>query len=344
MEKYWDINKILRFNRCFNFINGERSIGKSYTTQKFIVGRAIKRGQEFVYLVRTQDEKKHGILAQAFEKVLISEYKNYNIESNNDEMYLNIETETGKERKTLGYCIALSECVKIKKRSFPNVKYLMFDEYMLEKNQAITYVNGWKEPDLFLNIYHTIDREQDKVICFCLGNNTSFYNPYHLHKAFNIPNIHKGEIWKSNNVLFEWATSSKELKDEKNKCKFIEMLNGTDYGTYANDGNYIEDNINFIMQRSKNAYLLFTITYNSITYGVWCDNKIGIVFISDKYNPACKLNFALTLADHTENTFLTKANTSHLLKWLSKQFKLGNVRYENMIIKNRVESGINLLL
>ena len=76
MGKYWDINKILCFNRCFNLINGERSIGKSYTTQKFFIKRAIEKGQEFVYIVRTQDEKKKGILHPPLKKYCKMNLKN----------------------------------------------------------------------------------------------------------------------------------------------------------------------------------------------------------------------------------------------------------------------------
>ena len=51
--KYWDIGEILAYQRNFNFINGERSIGKSYTTLKFMIKKAIQTGCEFVYIVST---------------------------------------------------------------------------------------------------------------------------------------------------------------------------------------------------------------------------------------------------------------------------------------------------
>ena len=342
--KYWDINKILPYQRCFNLINGERSIGKSYTTEKFLIKRALNKDEEFVYLVRTQDEKKNGVLEKAFEKVLQNEYADYQIESTKDEMTLVIDTEETEEKKTLGYCIALSEAIKIKKRSYPNVKYIMFDEYMLELKHGTSYVNGWNEPDLFLNIYHTIDREEDRVICFLLGNNTSFYNPYHLHPAFKIPTINKGEIWYNENVLFQWAESTTELAKEKSKCKFLKMIDKTEYGQYAKNGDYVDDNVNFIMKRTQSARHLFNLAYEGTIYGVWNDNKLGRIFIDDKYDPSCHISYALTLDDHTENTMLTRNKNLALLQWLSKNFKLGNVRFVDMKIKVKVEKAISLLL
>lgn len=345
-NKYWDIRKILPYQRNFNFINAERSIGKTYSTEKFLVQKALDTGCEFVYLVRTQDEKKKGILGSSFEKVLMQEFPNKSIECTSEEMILIVEDEDGNviEKRTLGYCLALSEAVKIKRRSFPKVKYLMFDEYMLESKQGGQYVNGWKEPDLFLSIYHTIDREEDRVMCFILGNNTAFYNPYHLHKAFRIPNIAKGSIWTSENVLFQWAVSTNELQEQKSKCKFLKMIDDTDYGMYAKKGDYVDDNVNFVEKLSTTSRYAMTLEYQGSKFGVYNDFKNGVLYISDKVDPSCKLNYALTIDDHKENTLLTKSTNVTQLKWLANNFKLGNVRFVSMDVKIKCEKAIALLL
>ena len=345
-NKYWDIDEILRYQRCFNFINGERSIGKTYTSLKKFINSYFKKGYQFVYIVRTQDEKKRGIFEKACEKVLINEFKDKEFEFTNEEMFYIERDEDNNiiEKDTVGYCLALSEVVKIKKRSFPRVKYGLMDEYMLEQKQGGQYVNGWKEPDLLLSLYHTIDREQDKVIFFMLGNNTSFYNPYHLHKAFKIPMVEKGSIWTSKNVLFQWATASIELKEQKASCKFLEMISDTEYGTYAKQGDYVDDNLNFISKMTSTARYVMTIEYMGEQFGIYNDLKNGVIFVSDKVDPSCKLAYALTLDDHKENTMLTKTNTASHLKWLSQNFKLGNVRFVSMEVKVKAEKGISLIL
>lgn len=204
---------------------------------------------------------------------------------------------------------------------------------MLEEKQSTGYVNGWSEPDAFLSIYHTIDREEDRVICFLLGNNTSFYNPYHLHPAFNIPKIEKGGLWCSENVLFQWAVSTAELKQEKSHSKFLKMLQGSDYGTYAAGGDYIDDSDNCIQERTQHAQFMFNIIVLKKYYGIWHDSHYGITFVSEKFDPSCKYNFAFDICDHTENTTLAKRNNSSLLNWLARAFKRGDVRYENMTVK-----------
>lgn len=343
---YWNVKKYLPYQRCFNLINSERSIGKTYTTQGFFLERAIEKGEEFIYIVRTQDEKEKGVFGKAFEKVCIKEFPSKDIQFTKDECYLKIEdleTDTA-EKITLGYCIALSEATKSKKMNFPNVKWLMFDEYIVDEKEVRSYVGGWNEPDLLLKIYHTVDRERDYVVCFLLANNITFYNPYHMHPAFKIPHVQKDKIWKSDNVLFHWVSASLELKEQKSKCKFLKMIEGTDYGAYSKDGVYINDNLNFILNRTAESRYVFTIVYQGEVFGVWQDNRIGIIFIDYKIDGSCPLKYAFTLDDHSENTLLTKNKNNNLLKWLSTNFKRGNVRYVSMELKVKFEEAIKLIL
>lgn len=338
MNKYFNINKILPYQRNFNLINGKRSIGKTYTTQKFVLDKCINKDVEFIYIVRTQDEKKKRVFELGFEKVLINEFKGFEISTSIEDMYII----NGEEKRQLGYCIALSEAVKIKKRSFPKVKYIIFDEYMLELKQSTQYVNGWNEPDLLLSIYHTVDREEDRVVCFLLGNNTSFYNPYHLHKAFKVKEINVGEIWYSENVLFYWAESSEELEQEKSKSKFLKMLNGTEYGRYAKDGEYIGDNKNFVSSVEKNVKYMMTIEYNGEKYSVLKGKEV--LYITQRINKGCDIQIALTKSDHSENTILTKSKNNSLLKWIGEQFKLGNIRYDSIETKTKFDGAITMIL
>ena len=344
--KYWNIKNYLPYQRCFNLINSERSIGKTYTAQGFFLERALQKGEEFIYIVRTQDEKKGGIFEKAFAKVIMNEFKEIEFEFTSDECVRVIEDEESgsKEKIPLGYCIALSEATKKKKINFPNVKWLMFDEYIVDEKEKNAYVNGWNEPDLLLKIYHTIDRERDYVVCFLLANNITFYNPYHMHKAFNIPHVDKDKLWYNENVLFHWVSASLQLKQEKAKCKFLRMIEQTDYGTYAQAGEYVNDNVNFIMGRTDGARYVFTIEYEGEKFGVWQDSKIGLAFIDGKVDPSCRLCYAFTVGDHNENTLLTRNRNNNLLMWLGTNFKRGNVRFVNMMVKVKAEEAIKMIL
>lgn len=353
--KYWDIAKILPFQRCFNFIDGPRSIGKTYGTQKFLLKRAKEKGQQFGYIVRTQDEKKNGVFEKAFAKVMQKEFPNDHFSFENNILYYIEYLEDIPEDATekdlqkipknehiLGYCFALSEAVKLKKYSYPLIKYIMFDEYMLEPAQAKSYVNGWHEPDLLLSIYHTIDREEDRVICFLLGNNTNFYNPYHLHPAFSIPLIARGEIWTSENVLFQNAAISAELHEEKASSKFQKMIQGSAYGNYAANGVYADEDNTFIEKRSRKARHIFTIKYNESMFGIWLNSDSGILYIDNKFDPSNGMIFALTLEDQTENTYIDKK--SFYIRYLVRSFMNGNVRFVSAEIRALFDPALRLII
>lgn len=327
--KHWNIYEVLPYQRNFNFINGSRSIGKTYTALKYIIDKCKTNHLEFVYICRTQKEKQGGILESAVQKVCDNEFSETDFYFEKGVMYADDEI--------IGYCIALSEAQQIKKHSYPNVKYILFDEYMLENDER-AYINGWHEPDLFLSIYHTIDREQDKVICFLLGNNTKFYNPYHLHPAFKIQPVKQGEIWTAENVLFQNAVASRELKDEKSKSRFVKMLEGTDYGKYANDGEYLLDNNNFILKLPANCRYYMTLYYNSDVFGVYQETETGNVFIHNVIDKSCRRRYALTKNAHNENTvYLTDKRANFMLKWLARCYKNGCVYYTSQEVKSRSE-------
>lgn len=341
MSKYLDLNKILPYQRNFNFINGERSTGKSYTIMKFVIKKCLQKGYEFAYIVRTKNQKKSGALGDAFKKVLLNEFNDYRIECTNEDMVNVIENEDKDERIQLGYCLALSEKTEIKQRSFPKVKYIIFDEYMLETNNQHEYYKGWKEPDEFLNLYHTIDREEDRVICFLLGNNTSFYNPYHLHPAFNIPFISKGELWTSENVLFYWAIASDELKEQKKKSKFIKMIDKTDYSDYAVKGDYIYDEAKLIEPAPKNARLLFTIEIIKIQYGFYYLSSLFFITPVIKGNP--QIRFVINRNDMKEGFYLATKDFSYIKLFIS-MFKRSMIRYDSMQTKAIIQNEIFKLL
>lgn len=351
--KYWNIKKYLPYQRCFNFITSERTIGKTYTTQGFFLERAIEKEKEkFVYFVRNEDELKKHVFADAFEKVANVEFPEYKFTFKTDKAYLveepgfNEELEVTSvqiEPKLLGHAIALSAANKNKKRNFPFCKWGMLDEYIVDEKGTSTYVNGWNEPDLLLSLYHTIDREQDYFTIFLLANVIQFYNPYHLHPAFKIPKIDKGVIWKSENVLYHQAEATEELKEEKSKCKFLRMIQETQYGTYAKQGEFIHDNYNFLADRPDRARYKFTLLFKNTELAIWSHPSSPKLYIDESIDKSCKTRYALSYDDHDEDSVLSKRQ-SILLRNLALNFQKGRVYFKSMEVKAKAEDAIKFIL
>lgn len=339
-KPYWNISEILSKQRNFMFINGVRRIGKTYTCLGWALKQAIeKNGCQFMYLVRTEKEIQNKAFSNAFDKVTTREYSDFNIEFGSKECWLC--DDEGKKIKLLGWCRALSQAVKVKREAFPECNLVIFDEYMLEPKQSRFYVQGWNEPDLLLNIYHTIDRDEDRVKVFLLGNNTAFYNPYHLHPAFKIPAVNPGEIWLGDNVLFQWALPSAELKEEQANSKFGRMIKDTSYGDYALGGNYIGDDISRIMKRRKKSRLLFNIRIGNDTFGVWTSDA-GELVISEKHN---KNSLPTYSCDEKLLDGEVYARKTYMIgKWMAKKYIYGCVFYESMEVKVKTENFLRRVL
>lgn len=331
-RKYWNVTSILPYQRNFNFVDGPRSVGKTYSVIYFMIKEALLKQKQFIYLVRTIREKTDSALQKGIAKVCQNEFPDISFKCLGDTVSAN--------EKILGYCIALSEAQKIKKNSYPGVYYIFFDEYMLEDATAGDYVKGWKEPDLLLSIYHTVDRQEDRVKCFLMGNNTNFYNPYHMHKAFRIPLTDKNP-WLSENVLF-YRIDKKSLAPGAELSRFERMIQGTKYGEYAQDGLYRDEGKDFIAKRPRTAQHYFSLRYSALTFGVWIDRKSGLYYIDDKFDPSNGLTFTLSLKDQTENTFLDRNN--FFINLLRQAIMQGNIRFTSPEIRGLTDEMIRRLV
>ena len=329
-KKYWNLSHVLSFQRHFNFINSSRKNGKTYTYQGYIIKRAKENNEQFMYHVRTEKQIQAGAFEKAFEKVLKEQYPNLIIKFDKTEAWLC--DNDGKRERVVGFCRSLGGTTKMKIESFPNVRWGMFDEYMLLPQNFREYVTGWNEPNLLLNQYDTIDRAENRYILFCFGNNTAFFNPYHMHPAFNIPECKEGEIWTSKNVLFQRAKMSDELKKEIEESDFGLMVEGTKYGDYAIQGEYIGDEPDFIAERPNKCVFVFSFRYDDELYGVWHEPKTGRLFVSQKLNKQKLPIFAVDTPFVRQGEIRARREHS-TMKWFGKRLNASLVYYETMEIK-----------
>ena len=101
---HWNIYEILPFQRNFNFVNSERSIGKTYTSEFFILDKCINSEWQFVYIVRTKDQKKKGALEKGFEKVIREQFPDLKFEFSSEQINVEIK-EKEKENIRILHCI-----------------------------------------------------------------------------------------------------------------------------------------------------------------------------------------------------------------------------------------------
>jgi hypothetical protein len=101
------------------------------------------------------------------------------------------------------------------------------------------------------------------------------------------------------------------------------------------DNTFINDSQVFIQKRSKESKFQFSVVYNGMTLGIWVDTNLGLMYLSQDYDPSTKLIFAMTTDDLDENTLLmtTWKNNYYLMKMVSA-FKKGFLRFDNQVLRN----------
>ena len=180
--KYYDISKILTTDAHYFIIFGERSNGKTYGSLLYCLEEYFKNGSEFAYLRRWDDDIKGdrgGSIFNAHVKngviKRLSKGKYDGIYYKGRIYYLVSHDKDGKSiisDKPFAYAFALTMGEHYKGLSYPNIRNIVFDEFL---------TRGAYLPDefiLFQNVLSTLIRLRTDVKIFMLGNTVNKYSPY----------------------------------------------------------------------------------------------------------------------------------------------------------------------
>lgn len=179
---YWDIYSILSKKARYNVIYGERSNGKTYGTLQYSLECYFTDGSEFAYIRRWDEDlvgKKgeslfNGIIKNGVIKKL-SKGKWNHVVYKSRSYYLAFIDEEGTvttDIKPFCYAFALTQHEHYKSNSYPNIRNIIFDEFL---------TRGVYLPDefvIFQNVLSTLIRLRDDVTIFMLGNTVNKYSPY----------------------------------------------------------------------------------------------------------------------------------------------------------------------
>ena len=314
---FYDINKTLSYNALFNFIVGNRGGGKTFGFKQWAIKSFLKSKKQFVYVRRYKQELKK---ITKFWDDIRDFFPGVSLTIKNNIFYINDEI--------AGYPISLSTAKIEKSVSFPDVDKICFDEFILDKG-FYRYLPD--EVTNFLELYETIARMRD-VTCFFLSNAITITNPYFVY--FNITLPYGKTITRNGDILIE-LVQNHDFIQEKQKTRFAQLVEGTQYGNYAIQNEFLRDNKNFVAKKTPRSEIYFLFDYLDKTYGVWIDYKAGVMTVSEDLDPYCLLRFALTNDDHKPNTlFLKSPKKSAHFENFCRQYLLGNVRFESINIKN----------
>lgn len=323
---FYDITPLLSRQSLLNFVLGERGVGKSYGFKKFVINDYLKRGNEFVYIRRYKDELT--IACDSFFEQLTdnNEFEDHNLQVIVSKKKV---TKFKCDGNVFGYAIPLTTASILKSATFGKVKTIVFDEFLI-CDPVHHYLRN--EVIQFLETIETIARLRD-VRIILLANASTEANPY-----FDFFNI-KLDLKKEFNTYKDGLITVQYIKNEqyrkaKRETKFGRLIDGTEYGKYAIDNEFLLDDSSFIGPRSANARFYSTIVLSGRCYGVWLDRSSQEVYMSKAYDPSNPCIFSFTLADHKAGTIYAKARNSAWFIPVIEAFKQGHLIFEDQKIKH----------
>ena len=330
---YYDINKMLSYNALLSFVIGERGVGKSYGAKKYVAKRFIKKGKQFAYVRRYKTELKEALIKKGehiFWKQIQKdkEVNNYKFDNDKELLYIN--------EKIAGYAIPLSISNILKSSTYDNVDTIIFDEFIID-NGNYHYLAD--EVVKILELIETLGRLRDIRVIF-LGNAISITNPYFEYFNITIPYNSEIKIIKRDKngnplILINYIKNLK-YREVKKESRFGQLIEGTKYGEYAIDNNFLRDSKFFIRKKTKLAKFYFILKLGGKNLGIWCDYKEGLMFISKDYDPNCPIIFSIKYEDHDERTLLVRGRTSPWFKSIIEHYRMASLCFENQQIKNNV--------
>lgn len=326
MGIYYNNHKLISYNGLFNFIIGERGVGKTFGFKEFCTDQFLKDGSQFIYIRRYKTELEKSMMkgkVPCFYEALknLDKYKNIELNNTGNNILIN--------KKLAGVAISLTTALILKSVEFTKVKYIIFDEFMILKGSTYRYLPN--EVTQFLELYETVSRLKD-VKVFFLGNAISTTNPYFNYFNIHLPYNSNFATYKNGLIVVEYIKNI-AYRETKKKSRFGKLIDGTEYAEYAIDNIMYEDTKAFLKKKSNNVRYLFTIHLKEKFYGCWIDDENNEIFISKDYNPTSKNIYAMTKDDLIPNSIL-------LYKWhfyyrsLISYFNSSRLFFDNTKTKN----------
>ena len=191
--KWYSLDNILKYDVQYYMIFGERSNGKSYAVDKYIIDKFFEEGKQFAFVKRYEEDIKSKYMSEVFNPL-----EDYMLEKYGHRLKFYrgqwLVYENGLEGKladcrVFGYAFSLANVNRTKATSYPDIDTILFEEFM---SIDCTYLPD--ELNLFLNLISTIVRYRHNVKVFMLANAISKFSPYSSALGIRLHRIKKGDI------------------------------------------------------------------------------------------------------------------------------------------------------
>ena len=336
---YYDWHKTLSYAADVTLVIAARGRGKTYGLRKQCIRDFIKRGYTFVEVCRYKSEV-NPIMDGYFSRLEL-EFEGYIFKAEKQKGYIAPKPENEKEKPNwsiLCYFLALTDAQNAKKRTYNNVKNIIFDEAILEHHDRHhRYIP--REYTKLANIVDTVTRERPesnvKPHLFLLGNAVDLSNAY-----FNMYGINRmpkfGYHWYRNKtVLLHYEDPGQYAEDKLEQTLSGRMISGTSEADTA-ARNVFESNADTMIVR-KPARAKFELGFKDAgqNIGVWADYTEGYYYVTGKIPEGTDRPVYYVTREDASANLLAARRADSWMKTLSEAHYSNLIRYETLSMLHR---------
>lgn len=319
-KSYYSLDRLLSYGAMFNIAVGARGLGKTYACKRRAISRALDKGEEFVYLRRFQTELKH---SGTFFNDIRCEFPEWEFRVNGRTAEARPRGSNDKDAwATIGYFLALTAGATLKSVSYPNVCTLIFDEFIIEEGTR-HYLPA--EVDTFLDLYSTIDRNNDRVKVFMLSNAVRCVNPYFIEWR-----IQTGKAFqrRGGGYLVCELIDNEAFAGEVSSTRFGKFIKETspEYASYAIDNLFSDDTGDLLGKKPPEAHLIATLRTRTGEVSLWYDDTLW--YVQRKLPRDCNVRLAYKVRARDGERVQTKGEG--YMAVLVHAIKDGRVRFDSI--------------
>lgn len=326
-NKYYPWNKTLSYDADITMVVTSRGFGKTYGLRKQFINDYLRKGWRFVEVTRYREEMSP-LMSNYFDR-LQREFKHYTFKTENNMAWVAKKTSDKPKWELCGYFVAMTQFQMIKKLTFNNVKRILLDECVLEKDDTHhRYLrNEW---NILTNIVDTVTRERaDDTIkpkLYLLGNACDPLNPYFEHAGLSgVPE--RGYSWHCNKTFLLHYADTPEYSAEKKQTLAGRMATGNAESVSVNNS-FVTPNDVLIGDKTSVAKYVYALEYAGSTLAIWVDERTGTYFVNDRTPNNAPNMFSLTLDDKPNYPILKRTNP--LCKQLIDAYRLRYLKFDKL--------------
>lgn len=342
---YYDWGRTLSFDADVTMVVAMRGVGKTYGLRLQAVRDFMKDGSRFVEVCRYTNEIAD-TAAEWFDRIISNdEFPGWTFKTEGRRAFAAPVPEDDSKKPTwrqCGYFVSLTQVQRSKKRTFANVRRIIFDEAVLDtQDRYHSYLKN--EYSLLAKLVDSCGRErfaQDGAATrpprvYLLGNSCDLLNPYfERYGVDRVPGF--GYSWHDSKTFLLHYVDPGELAERKLDGTVAgRMLRGSGDTADSIYNRFSNDSSEFIAQKTRAARFSFALAASGRVYGVWCDEREGFYYVTDGAPAGSdSRTFYLAAADGRVNRIAAR----RVDKWLKAFIDLyyaGVVRYSS----HRVRQG-----